>query len=127
MRHTPTLFATLLVGTTALAAQVSQPTGCAGKRQAIEIQIEEARAQGNDHRQAGLEKALAEVKAHCTDESLLQDREAKVHDAENEVREREADLQEAMDKGDADKIATRQAKLAEAHEELKDAKAQLER
>lgn len=130
MRHASILMTTLLAcsfGSACVFAQTPQPTGCAGKRQAIEMQIEEARSQGNAHRQAGLEKALGEVKAHCTDASLRQDREAEVREAEEEVREREADLKEAQAKGDPGKIATRQAKLAEARAELKEAEAQLER
>ncbi|MDH1263021.1 DUF1090 domain-containing protein [Pseudomonas sp. GD03944] len=129
MRYTSPLLAALLAS--ALAAPVAlagdMKTGCAGKQQSIERQIQEAKAQGNSHRVDGLEKALAEVKANCTDESLRQEREADVREAQAEVLERENDLKEAQAKGDAEKIATRQAKLAEAREELKSAEAQLNR
>lgn len=129
MRHTTPLLATLLAGVLVSPATLAGDllTGCAGKRQSIERQIADARSQGNTHRQAGLEKALAEVTANCTDESLRQEREAEVREAREEVRERENDLKEAQAKGDAEKIATRQAKLAEAREELNQAEAELNR
>ncbi|MGE8497363.1 MAG: DUF1090 domain-containing protein [Pseudomonas sp.] len=129
MRYTTPLLATLIASVLAspLALADDMQTGCAGKRQSIERQLGEARAQGNSHHVAGLEKALSEVTANCTDASLREEREADVREAEEEVRERENDLKEAQAKGDADKIATRQAKLAEAREELKSAEAQLNR
>ena len=87
-------------------------TGCAAKRQAISAQIEQAKAHGNSDQQAGLEKALSEVTANCTDAALNKERENKVLDAKHEVSRRQADLDKAMKKGDADKINKRKDKLA---------------
>ena len=84
------------------AEEVPELTGCAAKRQAISAQIEQAKAHGNSAQQAGLEKALSEVTAHCTDASLRKERENKVLDAKHEVSRRQADLDKAMKKGDAD-------------------------
>lgn len=110
-----------------LAAEVPELTGCAAKRQAISAQIEQAKAHGNSEQQAGLEKALSEVTAHCTDASLRKERENKVLDAKHEVSRRQADLDKAMKKGDADKINKRKDKLAQSRKELQDAVEELDK
>lgn len=108
------------------AEEAPQLTGCAAKRQAISAQIEQAKAHGNGAQQAGLEKALSEVTANCTDASLKKERENKVLDAKHEVSRRQADLDKAMKKGDADKINKRKDKLAESRKELQDAVEELD-
>lgn len=115
------------MATPLLAADETSPlTGCAAKRQAISIQIEQAKAHGNSAQQTGLEKALSEVTANCTDASLKKERENKVLDAKHEVSRRQADLDKAMKKGDADKINKRKDKLAESRKELQDAVEELD-
>ena len=47
------------------------------------------------------------------------DHQKKIAKQKDEVAERQQDLAEAKQKGDADKIAKRERKLAEAQEELK--------
>ena len=69
----------------------------------------------------GLEKALTEVQDHCTDESLLKERTAKVNEKKEKVNERLAELQEAKEIGRLDKISKKQKKLEDAQEELKEA------
>jgi hypothetical protein len=112
-----------------LLAAEEQPglTGCAAKRQSISEQIEQARAHGNKHQQAGLEKALSEVTEHCTDAGLRKEREQKVLDARHEVTQRTKDLDTAMKKGDAEKINKRKDKLAESKKELQQALDELEK
>lgn len=102
-------------------------TGCAAKRQSISDQIEQARLHGNAEQQAGLEKALSEVQANCTDAGLRKEREQKVLDARHEVAQRKKDLDKAMKKGDAEKINKRKDKLAEANKELQAAVEELEK
>ena len=115
------------MATPLLAAEDVQPlTGCAAKRQAISSQIEQAKAHGNSAQQAGLEKALAEVTANCTDASLKKERENKVLDAKHDVSRRQADLDKAMKKGDPDKINKRKEKLADSRKELQDAVEELD-
>lgn len=109
------------------AEEVPELTGCAAKRQAISAQIEQAKAHGNSEQQACLEKALSEVTAHCTDASLRKERENKVLDAKHEVSRRQADLDKAMKKGDADKINKRKDKLAQSRKELQDAVEELDK
>ncbi|MGE7814237.1 DUF1090 domain-containing protein [Pseudomonas sivasensis] len=108
------------------AEEATQLTGCAAKRQAISTQIEQAKAHGNSDQQAGLEKALSEVTANCTDASLRKERENKVLDAKHDVSRRQADLDKAMKKGDAEKINKRKDKLAESRKELQDAVEELD-
>lgn len=109
------------------AEEVPELTGCAAKRQAISAQIDQAKAHGNSAQQAGLEKALSEVTAHCTDASLRKERENKVLDAKHEVSRRQADLDKAMKKGDADKINKRKDKLAQSRKELQEAVDELDK
>ena len=102
-------------------------TGCAAKKQAITVQLEQARAHGNSDQVAGLEKALSEVNAHCTDAGLKKERENKVLEAKHEVSKRQADLDKAMKKGDAENIDKRKTKLAESRKELQEALDQLDK
>lgn len=109
------------------AEQAPELSGCAAKRQEISTQIEQAKAAGNRDQQSGLEKALSEVTANCTDAGLLKQQEQKVLDAKREVSRRQADLNKAMSKGDPDKINKRKDKLAESRKELQDAQEELEK
>ncbi|MFV3412574.1 DUF1090 domain-containing protein [Pseudomonas nitroreducens] len=109
------------------ADTAQQPlTGCAAKRAAIQTQLEQAKAQGNGNRVAGLQTALEKVKTYCTDASLTQERKQNVLDAEKDVAQREKDLRKAMSKGDPEKIEKRKDKLAESRAELEQAKRELE-
>ena len=123
----------LLVLCSAMAAPLmadEQPpelTGCAAKRQGIINQIELAKSRGNQDQQAGLETALGEVTTHCTDASLRKERENKVLDAKHEVSRRQADLEKAMKKGDAERINKRKDKLAASRKELQEAVDELDK
>ncbi|MGY2402713.1 DUF1090 domain-containing protein [Pseudomonas sp. SDO5271_S396] len=124
----PFALLTSFLTTPLLAAEEAPPlTGCAAKRQDITTQIEQAKAHGNSAQQAGLEKALGEVTANCTDASLKKERENKVLDAKHEVSRRQADLDKAMKKGDADKINKRKEKLAQSRKDLQDAVEELDK
>ena len=116
-----------LLATPLLAAeQAPEASGCLAKSQEISTKIEQAKAEGNKPQQAGLEKALSETKANCTESSLLKQREQKVLDAKREVSRRQADLNKAMAKGDPERINKRKDKLAESRKELQDAQTELE-
>lgn len=121
------LLASLLILAPALSAVAAMPvaSGCEAKRQDIEQQIRYARSNGNDHRIAGLEKALSEVNAHCTDSGLRAEREADVREKTRKVEEREQELTEARSDGRADKIRKKERKLDEARAELAEARAVL--
>ncbi|MFD1259905.1 DUF1090 domain-containing protein [Entomomonas asaccharolytica] len=100
-------------------------TGCSLKAEKIQEQISYAKAHGNSHRVAGLETALSEVKAHCTEASLRKDLEQDIAEKQQKVVERQTELTEAQAKGDAKKIAKKQSKLAEAKQELAKAEQEL--
>ena len=106
---------------------VHAATGCEAKRQEITQQIDHAQSYGNKHRVAGLEKALSELNAHCTDEGLRLDREADVRKKEQKVEKRRQELAESEADGRKDKILKKQQKLEEAQDELNDARDMLDK
>ncbi|MBU9809884.1 DUF1090 domain-containing protein [Rahnella sp. C60] len=114
-----TLVPALLFTTAAFAAP--QPESCVTKQQEIQKQIGEARAHNNQNRIDGLEKALRENKAHCTDAGLKAENQKRVDEKREKVAEREQELKEALAKGDHEKILRKQQKLEEATSELKEA------
>lgn len=119
------ILSTIIIPFTAVNAE--KPTGCAAKKQNIETQIKYAKDAGNTNRVRGLEKALAETNAHCTDTNLTQQRQQKINEKERKVQKRQQELNEAKSKNDAQKIAKKQKKLAEAQTELNEAKRNLNR
>ena len=127
MKHTQILLAGLLVLSPAFSALAASQTatGCDAKRLNIEQQIDYARTHGNSHRISGLEKALSELNANCTDEGLHAERESDVSKKEQKVEERRQELAEAQADGRTDKINKKQKKLEEAQAELNEARAML--
>ncbi|WP_322014244.1 DUF1090 domain-containing protein [Paraburkholderia sp. J12] len=97
----------------------AQANSCDAKRQSIEQEIAYAKVHGNAKRVDGLETALAQMNANCSDALLRSDAQDKVAKAQKKLSEREQDLQEARSQGkSAKKIADRQRKVDEAHAEL---------
>lgn len=117
----------LLAAPLMAAEPAPELTGCAAKKHEISQQLEQARAHGNSNQVAGLEKALSEVTANCTDSGLKKERETKVLDAKHEVSKRQADLDKAMKRGDPERIDKRKNKLAESRKELQEALDQLDK
>lgn len=117
-----------LLSTPLLATELPpQDAGCVTRIQEISSKLEEAKAEGNKEQQAGLEKALSEVNANCSEANLLKQHEQKVLDAKREVSRRQADLNKAMAKGDPERINKRKDKLAQSRKELQDAQTELEK
>jgi hypothetical protein len=100
------------------ASSITGHNGCIQKKHALQTQIEWARAYNNGHRLARLKAALARVDAYCTDDSMIYKREDRVKAALKKVRERRAELSDAIKKGDPEKIKKRKYKLAESQYEL---------
>ena len=96
-------FFTCLSATAPALAQEPALTGCAAKRQELSQQIQQAHAAGNTQQEAGLQKALRENQAHCTDASLSKQRQEKVSNAQREVTEREARFEESRSQGQCKK------------------------
>lgn len=109
----------LAVSLFALSVSSYATTLCQEKEQNILKEISYAEKHQNQNRINGLNKALREVRANCSDSQLRADHQKKIAKQRDEVAERKYDLAEAKQKGDADKIAKRERKLAEAQEELK--------
>jgi len=114
------LIASLLViaATPLLAAEPA----CAAKITRIELEVGQAQAQGRQHQIAGLQKALRATQSNCTDALLAAERESDIKKATKKVTEREQKLAKAQTNGDSRKIASQQASLDKARNNL--AKAQ---
>ncbi len=115
-----TLVRTCVAGLIAIPAICfAQAGGCDAKRHAVEQEIDYAQAHGNARRAAGLETALAQLNANCTDATLRSVAQRKVDQAQHKLAERQRDLQKAKAEGKGTKkIADRQRKVDEAHAEL---------
>lgn len=110
---------------------------CATKVSAIEAQIEVAKQFGNTHKIAGLQTALAQAKANCTDagqaakaETKVREKQEDVRKVQEDVRQAEQSVREAQAKGDKkkiskaqDKLSDKQFKLHEKREDLRQAQA----
>ena len=114
------------------SASAGAAENCAQKRAALEKEIRIAEHYGNAYKVASLKKALAEVKAHCTSESVQADAQKKISKLEkkaaekrSDVAEVQRDLNEAKAKGDAKKIAKYQKKLMEKQADLREIEQEL--
>lgn len=100
-------------------------SGCAAKQQSVQTQLSHARAQGNAARAEGLEKALAEITAHCRDDQLQADRERHIADKKSKLAQRQHELTQAQQTGNSDKIPKKQKKVTHAQQELEEAQSAL--
>lgn len=116
------LFASLAMA--AGLAQAANPA-CDMKAAEVEAQIAHARQNGNEHRQRGLERALANLRANCTDASLIRDIQEDIDDQREDIRELEEDLAEKRAEGRQDKVARIERKLEEERAELGDLEGEL--
>jgi hypothetical protein len=108
-------------------------SGCAAKQCEIENRLKLARQHGQRDRAAGLQTALDEVRAHCTQRSLATKSERDVLDLKdsviekgNKVAQRQQKLQKAQTHGDAGNIAHAKQRLEQAQDELQQAQRDLE-
>ncbi|MEZ3501633.1 DUF1090 domain-containing protein [Pantoea sp. KPR_PJ] len=93
---------------------------CQQKEQDIQREIAMAQQHNNQRRVNGLERALTEVRASCSDEELKAAHQARIKAQQKKVTERERELKEERQDGDdKEKIARRERKLKEARQELK--------
>lgn len=101
-------------------AALAQPVyaNCESKRADISRDIDHAKAKGQASRVRGLEKALRETKAHCSDAKLAKAHAARIHGQEKKIADRQRELDKAREQGKAGKIADREAKLAREKAEL---------
>lgn len=106
--------AVLAGSTTAMAAGP-----CANKAKALEIQLDYAKAHGNRHRVAGVERALANVKAHCRDGDVVRDQQNKADKKRLEIKKLELEIKQAEDEGRISKADKKRRKLANKQSELR--------
>ncbi|HAB23887.1 MULTISPECIES: DUF1090 domain-containing protein [Pantoea] len=93
---------------------------CQQKEQDIQHEIAMAKQHNNQRRVNGLERALTEVRANCSDNKLKASHQARIKAQREKVAERERELKEERQDGDdKEKIAKRERKLEEARQELK--------
>ena len=109
----------LILVLSSLSASAFAISPCQATAQDIQREISYAEKHHNQHRIDGLKRALSEVQANCSDSQLKADHQKKIAKQQAEISERQNDLREAEQKGDADKISKRQRKLDEAQQELK--------
>ncbi|WP_034911858.1 DUF1090 domain-containing protein [Erwinia sp. 9145] len=119
-------YRTLLGLSLLVLAPVSQAAGsvCQQKAQDIQHEIDLARQHNNARRVNGLERALTETRADCSDAKLKSLHQEKVKEHQQTVEKRQKELnEEKADGDDRKKIAKREKKLAEAERELKEVRA----
>lgn len=102
----------------AQAATCEGLTGCKAKICEIENNLSAARTAGNSFKVAGLEKALSETKAHCTDEGVVKKNQEKIDEKMKDIKNTQADLAKARLKNDKAKIDKLTQKLKEKNDEL---------
>ena len=103
-----------------ITPMAAQAEDCTDKQQLLEHRIQYAKQYENKAQVAGLQKALDEVTAHCTSQSLrdraiekLQKAQRNSQHAQDDVVEAEQRLHKAQASGDASDVAKAQRKLAE--------------
>jgi len=116
MKHIATLVLALFV----LAPAAQADSLCSQKEQNIKRQLRYAEQHHNMYRVEGLKRALSKVQTYCTDSKLMAEHQKDVIDKKAKVAKRQADLDQARLKGDPEKIAKRERKLAKAQAELKE-------
>lgn len=93
---------------------------CEDKRTHLRQQIEHAQAHDNQHRIWGLQRALQAIEANCTNGRVLAEAADDVRKSQEDVREREVELEDALRNHDENDIQKRRAKLEEATRELEE-------
>lgn len=99
--------------------------GCEKKFCEIERQITIAKDNSNNSKLKGLNIALKEARANCSNESLIQDLTSEAEEIKQNILQYEQDLKEAQDDKKADKIIKYKNKIAEEKRDLKQVEAEL--
>ena len=99
--------------------------GCAQKTCQVEKQIEIAKKNGNNDKIDGLNKALNEIKNHCSDDKIIAGIEDDLSEANDELKEHQEDLKEAKAEEKSDKVEKYNAKIKEDEAEISALKEEL--
>ncbi|WP_312239461.1 DUF1090 domain-containing protein [Pantoea sp.] len=102
------------------ASTLAADSLCQQKERDIQHEIALAKQHDNQRRVNGLERALTEVRASCTDGKLQAAHQERIKAQQQKVAEREHELKEERQEGDdREKVAKRERKLEEARQALK--------
>lgn len=100
--------------------------GCEIKKSKIRQQMTYAREHGYAFRLRGLERALARTRARCRNNILAEKPGQSVADKAYQVRRRQMELARAKENGNLLRIVEKAKSLAEARQELQQARAALQ-
>ncbi len=103
----------------------SKLKGCVEKTCEVNKQIVLAKKAGNRHKMEGLNKALEEIKEHCSDDKIISDIEKDLAEANEELAEHKEELKEAQAEQKNDKVEKYTAKIKEDEAEISSLEAQL--
>ena len=93
--------------------------GCAKKACEVNLELLASKRQGNSHKVAGLNKALNNINAYCTNDGLKAELQQKIDDTNSEIEEYKIDLKKAKRQGKHDKVEKYQQKLNDETKQLK--------
>ena len=111
----------MVLSLTAFTATFAEAS-CEKKIAVLEKKIEVAKQYDNANKVKGLEEALENTKANCTEEKLQEKKAKKIEKQKEDVKEAKKDLEQAKQENKkAEKIKKKQRKLKKAEKELKEA------
>lgn len=110
----------VLASTLLLSVAHAEEVLCEDKKIHLRQQIEHAQTHSNQHRIQGLQRALNAIEKNCTNERVLAAAADDLRKSQEDVREREAELEEALREGDEDDIQKQRGKLEDATRELEE-------
>lgn len=100
-------------------ASCSALKGCEQKFCEMEIQLNMAKQTGNNNQVAGLQMALDNARTSCNDTKLKDGLTAKLAGANQDLVRYQADLQQAEQQGEKDKVLKYKKKLEDITSEIK--------
>lgn len=107
------------------AITYAAPQTCADKKQQVEQELDYAKQHQQTHRVQGLEQALSNLNANCTDDRLKKEHQKNIDEKQHKLDKAQAELQKAVDdKKSAAKIQQKKAKVDKAQSALDAAKSE---
>lgn len=106
------------ISTNALASDCSEVKACDKKICEINNQLSLAKADNNQYKVDGLNKALKYTTEYCTVDGLRDDLQDKIENAMEDIEEYESDLSEAKSVYKMDKVKKYQRKIKEKNEQI---------
>lgn len=101
------------------AITFAAPQTCVDKKHQIEQELDYAKQHQQTHRVNGLEQALANLNANCSDDRLKKEHQDKIDEKQHKLNKANTELQKAIDdKKSASKIQDKKNKVNKAQSEL---------